>query len=331
MMRSARFILGFIVACSPVMVSAQSPADPPAADGAIEQLKPGQYLWAPEIAPLGPVMVIVSIKAQRAYAYRNGVPIGVSTVSTGKAGYDTPTGIFTILQKEVDHKSNLYADAPMPFMQRLTWTGIAIHAGNLPGYPASHGCVRLPHAFAKLLFGITRLGLTVVITDDALVPEVVATPPVLAASQAERPLARGTYRWQPERSRTGPLSIVVSGRDRKVVVMRRGVEIGSSTIDIDGPVTATEAFTFTGVEGERFRWLRLQLPGQSGAPAEMSVSERARGHMPEAFRRLLAASLVPGSTLLVTRESLRSGGTGKKLTLFTTEGLEPEAAGNPKE
>src|SRR3546814_18004653 len=80
---------------------------------------------------------------------------------------ETPTGIFTILQKKVDHKSNLYDDAPMPYMQRLTWSGIAMHAGNLPGYPASHGCIRLPLAFAEHLYGVTQLGLTVIITQSA--------------------------------------------------------------------------------------------------------------------------------------------------------------------
>jgi lipoprotein-anchoring transpeptidase ErfK/SrfK len=97
----------------------------PSIDGRIEQLKPGEYLWAPEIAPAGPVTVIVSLAAQKAYAYRNGVAIGVSTVSTGSDGHATPTGVFTVLQKDVDHVSNLYKDAAMPFMQRLTWDGIA--------------------------------------------------------------------------------------------------------------------------------------------------------------------------------------------------------------
>ena len=219
----------------------------------------------------------------------------------------------------------------MPFMQRLTWTGIAMHAGNLPGYPASHGCVRLPFAFAKQLFGITKLGLTVVITNDPVVPEVVATLPILSPPRTEQTVGRDTYRWQPERSRTGPLSIVVSGRDQRIVVMRNGVEIGSSAISIDGPVTTTEAFTFTGADGERFHWLRLRLPGQPSGATELTIDERARGHVPEAFRRLLAASLVPGSTLLVIRESLRSGGTGKKLTLITTEVSEPKPVGDAAE
>ncbi|HQZ32008.1 MAG TPA: L,D-transpeptidase family protein, partial [Arenimonas sp.] len=104
------------------------------------ELLPGEYLWLPELSPRGPVLVLVSLPEQRAYVYRNGVRIGVATVSTGKPGYETPTGVFTILQKKREHYSNLYDDAPMPFMQRLTWDGVAMHAGRVPGYPASHGC-----------------------------------------------------------------------------------------------------------------------------------------------------------------------------------------------
>ena len=166
-LQSCRLLMGFMVlalACVPALSSAQTA--PVLIDGPIEQLEAGEFFWAPEIAPEGPVALIVNLQTQRAYVYRNGVPIGVSTVSTGKAGHATPTGIFTILQKDRDHRSNLYNDAPMPFMQRLTWSGIALHAGNLPGYPASHGCIRLPAPFAESLYGVTKLGLTVVITSD---------------------------------------------------------------------------------------------------------------------------------------------------------------------
>ena len=130
-------------------------------------LKPGQFLWHPEIAPDGPVVLVVSLDQQLAYVYRNGIAIGISTISSGKPGKDTPTGVFTILQKNKDHKSNLYNNAPMPYMQRLTWDGIALHGGTLPGYPASHGCVRLPRAFAELLYAETDKGGIVVIADDA--------------------------------------------------------------------------------------------------------------------------------------------------------------------
>jgi hypothetical protein len=298
----------------------QASAPPPAVDGAIEAMKPGEFLWAPDFAPLGPVTVIIGLKTQRAYAYRNGVPIGVSTVSTGKPGKETPTGVFTILQKAVKHRSNKYSNAPMPFMQRLTWDGIAMHAGQLPGYPASHGCVRLPAGFAKLLFGITSLGLTVVITDDPLAPEVAPSPTLLDAQADDPSLAKQAYRWQPAKSPSGPLSIVLSGRDKRIVVLRNGVEIGSSAIRIDGPVTETMAFTLRGVDASGYHWLRLPLPGQTPTAAgELTPIERARVHIPEPFRAAIATALQPGTTLLVTRETLSSGGTGKRMTVLTTD------------
>ena len=285
-------------------------------DGQIEQLKPGEYFWAPEISPEGPVTIIVSLATQRAYAYRNGVPIGVSTVSTGKAGYATPTGIFTILQKDVDHVSNLYSDAPMPFMQRLTWGGVALHAGNLPGYPASHGCIRLPPDFAKRLYEITKLGMTVVITKDAAVPIVSAAPVILAEDGTD--LVTGRYRWAPERSPTGPVSIVVSGRDRRVIVLRNGIEIGSSPIGIDGVIERTSAFTLQAVDSTGQRWLRLPLPGAT-TTGELSPADQGKGRLPPGFRRALATVLVPGVTLLVTRETLKSSGTGRVLTVVAAD------------
>jgi len=283
-------------------------------DGQIEQLKPGEYFWAPGISPEGPVTIIVSLATQRAYAYRNGVPIGVSTVSTGAEGYATPTGIFTILQKDIDHVSNLYAGAPMPFMLRLTWDGIALHAGNIPGYPASHGCIRLPHAFAEKLYRITKLGITVVITADADVPIVSAAPAMLSEDGAD--LVDGAYRWTPERSPAGPVSIVVSGRDRRVIVLRNGIEIGSSPIEIDGVIERTSAFTLQSVDDTGQRWLRLPLPGAT-MTGELSAADQGKGRLPQGFRDALATVLTPGVTLLVTRETLKSSGTGRSLTVVT--------------
>lgn len=297
-------------------LSAQTP--PVEVDGAIEELKPGGYLWAPDIAPAGPVTVIISLATQRAYAYRNGAPIGISTVSTGAPGHETPTGVFVILQKAVKHKSNKYSAAPMPFMQRLTWDGIAMHAGKLPGYPASHGCIRLPLAFAKLLFGITKLGLTVVITDNPLAPEVVAAPGLLDVSSTDGHVVSQAYLWQPGKAPKGPVTIIVSGRDRRIVVLRNGVEIGSSAIAIDGPVTMTEAFTLNSIDPAGPRWMRLPLPGQApGGSNEMTPAEHARGHFPESFRKNIISVLEPGATLLVTRDSIKSSGTGTRLTVIT--------------
>ncbi|HEY8434482.1 MAG TPA: L,D-transpeptidase family protein, partial [Sphingomicrobium sp.] len=129
-----------------------APAVPLAAQGApksaqlelakeADKLKPGQWVWKPEIARNGPILVYVDLTRQLATVYRNGVRIGVSTISSGRPGYETPTGVFTILEKNKEHISRKYNDAPMPYQERLTWGGVALHAGGLPGYPESHGCV----------------------------------------------------------------------------------------------------------------------------------------------------------------------------------------------
>ncbi|WP_423605785.1 L,D-transpeptidase family protein [Sphingomonas sp. MS122] len=167
-------------------------------------LRNGQWAWLEEAAYQkaggpGAISILISLPGQIAYIYRDGVLIAASTVSTGKRGKSTPPGDFTILQKRVFHRSNLYSNAPMPFMQRLTWTGIALHAGHLPGYPASHGCIRFPREFARRLFEITELGTSVSVVDyeivdprvrrgvPRLVPEQIAKvpdPPFLRADLA---------------------------------------------------------------------------------------------------------------------------------------------------
>lgn len=116
------------------------------------KLRPRDFFWEPELAPSGPLVMIVSLPEQTLSAYRNGIRIAYSSISTGVKGRSTPAGVFTILEKEVTHFSNKYHHAPMPYMQRLTWEGVALHGGDLPGYPASHGCIRLPREFAKKLF-----------------------------------------------------------------------------------------------------------------------------------------------------------------------------------
>ncbi|MBA4776405.1 L,D-transpeptidase family protein [Agrobacterium salinitolerans] len=112
------------------------------------------------------LQILVSKSDQSLSLYENGEIVATSKVSTGKAGHETPSGIFSILEKRKYHESNIYSAAPMPFMQRLTWSGIALHEGKVPNYPASHGCVRLPSKFAKSLFGDTRTGVHVIITDQ---------------------------------------------------------------------------------------------------------------------------------------------------------------------
>ena len=121
----------------------------------------------------GPLHMVVSLKEQKLNLYRGSELVEVTPISSGKTGHATPTGVFSILEKRKKHFSNLYDNAPMPFMQRLTWSGIALHEGKLPGYPASHGCVRLPHDFAKSIFSQTDRGMHVVITNEVAQPQAI--------------------------------------------------------------------------------------------------------------------------------------------------------------
>jgi len=147
---------------------APAAATPTTPEATTDRLRPGQFRWLPEAASAGgQVRIIVSLPLQRVYVFRGESLVGISTTSTGEPGYDTPTGTFRILQKKVHHRSNLYDDAPMPYMQRLTWDGIALHAGEVRDQPASHGCIRLPAAFARRLFAMTALGTEVSVIDAA--------------------------------------------------------------------------------------------------------------------------------------------------------------------
>lgn len=272
---------------------------------AAEQLKPGEFLWVPEIAPQGPLLLIVNLTTQRAVLYRNGVPIAVSTVSTGRKGHRTPTGVFTVLQKQVEHYSSIYDNAPMPFMQRLTWQGVALHGGTLPGYPASHGCIRLPHDFAQLLYGVTSLGMTVIVTDAPAAPRLAPTAELLGTSVGSG-AGEGAIDWHPELAPEGPVSIVVSGADRRVVVLRNGREIGSAPVAINGPVTGTTAYVLRVVDAEGQHWFKVVLPGEEGAPQPATGLDK-RFEVDAVFRAAVAGIVAPGTTVVVTADSLHTG------------------------
>jgi hypothetical protein len=283
----------------------------------VARLKAGEFVWAPEAAPAGPVLVVVNVKTQRAVVFRNGVPIAASTVSTGKPGYSTPTGVFTILQKHVEHYSSTYDNAPMPYMQRLTWRGVALHAGRLPGYPASHGCIRLPAEFAKLLYGVTRVGMTVVVTDTKNAPKIAPRPDLIAAGRTAT-LRKAAIEWHPEKSPEGPVSIVVSAADRRAVVIRNGVIIGSAPVTIDGPVTGTWAYALRNVDARGPHWLRIAI-GSGASESVVNPEEWRRFRAPEAFRHAVAGIVAPGTTVVVTADSLEAGSTGASATLFEGE------------
>ena len=302
-----------------------------------EKLKPGQFLWDAGAAPDGPLVIVVSIPQQIAKVYRNGVRIGAAGVSTGKPGHATPTGIFTILTKDKDHRSKTYNNAPMPYAERLTWDGVALHAGGLPGYPESHGCVHLPSRFAELLFGVTSVGITVVIANDATAPADVVHPGFMAPVDArgaddEQPrLPSGeTSRWQPEKSATGPITVVVSGADRQILVMRNGVEIGRAAITIVSPEKpiGTEAFILKSEPGSPanpdtpggMRWMGIALPGaRVGGGVAMNLENASRVDVPAPFAAELLKLLTPGATLYVTDSPVLEQTTGPALNVVNSD------------
>jgi hypothetical protein len=284
-------------------------------------LEPGQFVWQGEAVPAGPVVVVVSLAEQRAYVYRNGVRIGATSVSSGKPGYATPTGVFTVLQKDKDHRSKKYNNAAMPYTERLTWDGVALHAGGLPGYPSSHGCVHLPSEFARQLFAVSPMGMTVVVAAEHSAPVDVVHPAAIApidatsgAATGDQLLADGErYRWQPKKAPRGPLSIVVSTADRRALVYRNGVEIGRARLTLADARRqhSTHAYVMQAGQGagaspvapERpaHRWVAVSIPGHAGgSSAAVDPAQGGFFRLPAAFAAALYAALEPGATLLVT-------------------------------
>ena len=293
-------------------------------DTPIHQLKQGEFLWMGEAVTTGPVVMVVSITEQRAYVYRNGVLIGATTVSTGRSGHPTPTGVFTVLQKQKEHRSTIYDGAPMPYMERLTWGGVALHAGGLPGYPESHGCIHLPSEFAQRLFDISPNGMTVVIGTEATAPEPVAHPGYLApvkvvGGQPIEPVPFAPTedeRWQPELSSNGPVSIVLSQRSQLMVVYRNGIEIGRARLTVtgntplvnhalvltEGPSSVPDPYV---PDPSKFSWLRIGVPGHIGEQGtQVDPKAVARIDLPADFVARVNGILTPGATLFVTNESL---------------------------
>jgi lipoprotein-anchoring transpeptidase ErfK/SrfK len=283
-----------------------------------EPLAPGQFAWLPQMSAGGPLLVLVNLKEQMAYVYRNGLRIGRSSVSTGKKGHETPTGVFTILQKNKDHRSNIYNNAPMPYMQRLTWDGIALHAGNLPGYPASHGCVRLPYAFSKLLFGVTTTGVTVVVAQDHAAPAVVSGELLsgdgLATPQAQRAEA-GSWSWNPERAPQGNLTVVLSEPQELAIVLRNGVEIGRAHVALNGaplPGTTTyvlmqgQAATASKLVPDRpaLNWMAVGDGSQPDRMEPLAAELAARISLPQEFARKVYEELRRGATVVIANEAL---------------------------
>jgi L,D-transpeptidase catalytic domain len=302
--------LAALAAAALLIASGSHPGEPAG-------LRPGEFVWHPERAPHGPVVVVVSIPEQQARVFRNGVEIGRSTVSTGRSGYPTPTGVFSILEKQREHYSNLYDDAPMPNMERLTWGGVALHAGTVPGRPASHGCIRLPLAFSERLYEVTSTSSTLVVvaderTDPGLHHAGLLLPPVRSAGPAPAAEAdREDLPWSfhPERAPSGPVSLLLSTADRRLYVMRSGREIGRAGYELRDAAAALPVGVYTLLEGPApgepvlargrpaRRWLGVGVAHPT-PDADPAAPDRLR--LPPAFRWALEEVLAPGTTLVVT-------------------------------
>ncbi|MBU3666316.1 MAG: L,D-transpeptidase [Chthoniobacterales bacterium] len=277
-------------------------------------LKPGEYWWRPQLSPAGPVVALVSIPQQVMHVYRNGVLIGRSSVSTGAKGHGTPSGVFTILEKQRTHYSKTYDNAPMPNMQRLTWNGVAMHSGNLPGYPASHGCIRLPYDFSKLLFDVTSQGGTVVIGDGRTPhPRLASNPGVILAPEdfhpsMLRPLGRGDFDWRPERSPSGPVTLVLSSADKAVYVYRNGNPIGRAAADFSGRgKLGQHVFTLLDGASSKPSWWAPGRPGRKWMRVSSEKGPRIdandlgrRVRVNPVFASKVYDIIAPGTTVLVT-------------------------------
>ncbi|MCP3381482.1 L,D-transpeptidase [Bradyrhizobium sp. CCGUVB4N] len=257
---------------------------------------------APEPLPKGPLQIIISIADQRVSLFDNGALIARSSVSTGMEGHPTPLGVFSVISKERWHRSNIYSAAPMPYMQRITWSGIALHAGVVPGHPASHGCIRLKNDFAVRLWHLTKRGTRVIIAHDDVQPPVEITNPHLfqpkaasassefqtatvatksigtaAATQgspvsnAETPEAAslqvpGSVPTASAPKKIVPISIFVSRKLSKLFVRQGFTPLFDVPVKIENPEEPLGTHVFTAMEfqneGTAIRWTVVSIPDE---------------------------------------------------------------------
>jgi hypothetical protein len=313
------FVAGSLVSplltAFPRAIAQDHPIDP-------ATLKPGQFQWHPNRSPQGPVVILVSIPKQWAVVYRGGVRIAASSCSTGRPGHATPSGVFIILQKDIHHHSSTYHNAPMPYSERLTWGGVALHAGSLPGYPSSHGCVHLPLEFAKLLFGVTTLGTPVIIADGEPAYADIRHPGLLIANHTEEMAIDAVKKVSAKTAHPTTATIqthqtssfIISTADRKLIAFVNGKESFAAPISILSPEKpfGTHAFTLTGPDSNprHLKWLAIGLPSGTniGEVSALLTSETLnRINLAPDIARRVSALMHPGSTLVITDKPAHPG------------------------
>jgi len=310
-----RRAVSWLVSATALSLSRNAFAEPTLA--AIDSLQPGQFSWHPEKAPAGHLVIVVSLPDQRLYAYRQGVRIAVSTCSTGKPGHKTPTGVFAILQKDKHHRSSTYNNAPMPNMNRLTWSGVALHAGDLPGYPASHGCVRLPLEFSEKMFGITEVGTPVIIADAATYPSVVAHPGMILAKNRQRDfkaVAHAVKRKQIATQHTIPSkpsnsAILISSNDQEIIVMDDGVIVAKGAMSFSEPdrPLGNHVFILSSINlaNKELQWRTIGYYNDSRREIELTeLATLQRVHAEEAILNEIRSRMYPGTVLVTVDEPL---------------------------
>lgn len=300
----------------------------------VKALNPGEFIWHPELSPRGPVVVVVSLPLQLVHVYRNGIAIAVSTCSTGASGHGTPTGVFTILQKREEHYSSTYNNAPMPNMQRLTWRGIALHAGHLPGYPASKGCIRLPMEFSRLLFSITGLGTSVIIADRTSAHSTVVEPGfVLPSSVAEVAKKASTEAAQTHAQRKSTsgnnfASILVSGADRKAYLVIDGAVTFQTPISIleDAKPLGTHLYSLVGPspDGHFLKWNSFDIGDDPQTSTTVDLWSdpvlRRIDYLDGAAVKQVSRTLRPGTTMVITDLAATADTrTGPNFTVITED------------
>lgn len=281
-----------------------------------EKLKPGEYVWEPELSPQGPVAILVSLPEQMAHVYRNGIEIGVSTVSTGRSGHLTPTGVFIILQKDKDHHSSLYHDASMPNTERLTWDGVCLHAGGLPGYPSSHGCVHLPLEFSARLFETTHMGTPVIIANETSAPTDVIHPGIALSGDAQQMIAQELARERAKKNKALPhadeqhsdrvptASVMVSGADHQSYLFKDGKIIDQQAVSIADPEQplGTHILVLKTLQGKHPSWNSVAIRHADSThtvkPTDSATLDRVI--FAPAFVEQALAVMQPGMSLMIT-------------------------------
>ena len=190
-------------------------------------------------------------------------------------------------------------------MERVTWGGIALHAGDLPGYPDSHGCVRLPLEFSKLLFGVTMKGATVIIADEHSAPAETVHPGLFFTRSGEEsePIAAGQFEWDPNKSPSGPVSMIVSSADKTVYVYRNGVEIGRAGIPNPQVVSPLNDRVFSALQGidanGHLRWVQVTAKGKDTSTESLFFAAQKSG-LPTEFLTEARQVISPGATIIFT-------------------------------